>query len=125
MYRVISMALFLIISLPSRAQDVCQIIAGSSVIADDGTFLGELSNPYAPDSIFNEFGDYGSEYSSTSIWNQYGSYGGKYSPQSPFNRYSSSPPVLVKRGKAIAYLSVNNALDPALNPYSLKSCEFY
>ncbi len=62
------------------------------------------------ESIFNEYGTYGSEYSSDSIWNEYGPYGGEYSSNSPFNSYISAPPVLVKNGRAIAYLRVNKFL---------------
>ena len=106
------------------AQDLCQLIAGASVIADDGTFLGKLTSEYSSDSILNEYGTYGSPYSSNSIWNEYGQYGGAYSSLSPFNAYTSTPPILVKRGKVIALLTVNKSLRGALNPYIVKSCEF-
>lgn len=109
---------------PAHAQDLCQLIAGASVVADDGKFLGKLSNRYSSDSILNEYGTHGSPYSSESIWNQYSTYGSQYSSSSPFNQYTSSPPMLIKGGKVIALLTVNKTVRGALNPYLVKSCEF-
>lgn len=109
----------------SSGIDICQYVSGASILADDGKYLGKISSEYASESIFNEYGTYGSEYSSDSIWNTYGSYGGKYATGSPFNPYSSVPPILVKNGQLIAYLSVNKALNGAINPYFLKTCTFY
>lgn len=89
--------------------------------ADDGTFLGKLNpNQYDSDSIFNEYGGYGSTYSPTSIFNEYGSYGGEYSSLSPFNEYTSSPPKIIVNGKAIAHLTVNEYLNPRVNPKKIK-----
>ena len=62
---------------------------------------------------------------SDSIWNEYGPYGGEYSSNSPFNAYTSTPPALVKNGRAIAHLTVNKLLEAPVNPYFLKSCTFY
>jgi hypothetical protein len=60
-----------------------------AVIAPDGKYLGDLSaNPYAPNSISNEYGRYGSPYSPDSINNPYGEYGSRYSPKSPNNPYA-------------------------------------
>jgi hypothetical protein len=95
---------------PASGQKLCDQIAGASVIADDGTFLGKLENSYSLDSILNEYGSHGSPYSSESIWNEYGQYGGQYSS--------------LKGGKVIARLSVNRLLRGALNPYIVKSCGF-
>ena len=80
-----------------RAQDVCSVLAGASVIADDGRFLGKVSSDFDAQSIFNEFGTYGSEFSAKSIWNQFGKYGGEFSPLSPFNKFSTTPPAIRKR----------------------------
>lgn len=114
----------LVLASAARAQDLCQLIEGASVIADDGKFLGKVANQYSSDSILNEYGTHGSPYSSDSIWNQYGQYGGAYSSLSPFNPNTSSPPMLIKRGKVIALLSVNKSFRGALNPYIVKSCDF-
>src|SRR5687767_8185267 len=107
--------MFVLVSAPLNAQELCQLIAGASVVANDGKFLGRLTSSYSADSILNQYGTHGSEYSSESIWNQYGQYGGQYSNQSPFNQYTSTPPLLVKAGKAIARLTVNRNLRGALN----------
>ena len=106
------------------AQSACEIIAGCTIIADDGTLLGRLTNSYSADSILNEYGTHGSTYSSNSIWNEYGTYGGKYSNQSPFNEYTSTPPMIIKQGRPIARLTVNKSLRGALNPYVVKTCDF-
>ncbi len=123
--RSLIFTLFLCASAVGHTQDLCQIISGASVIADDGKFLGKLNSQYSSDSILNEYGTHGSQYSSDSIWNQYGTYGSAYSSLSPFNQYASTPPVLVKGGKVIALLTANKNLRGAVNPYVIKSCEFY
>jgi hypothetical protein len=117
----------LLVALASNiviAQSACDIIAGGTIIADDGTLLGRLTNSYSADSILNEYGTHGSTYSTKSIWNEYGTYGGKYSNQSPFNEYTSTPPTIIKNGRAIARLTVNKSLRGALNPYVVKTCDF-
>lgn len=123
--RSLIFSVLLCVSGIGHAQELCQIIAGASVVADDGKFLGKLTSKYTSDSILNEYGTHGSKYSSDSIWNQYGTYGGAYSSLSPFNQYTSTPPVLVKEGKVIARLTLNKYLQGALNPYVVNSCEFY
>lgn len=93
-------------------------IRGAKLVAQDdkNTFLGSFESSYASNSIFNEYGSFGSEYSSTSIWNEYGRFGGKYSAYSPFNNYSSTPPMIIKSGKVIGYLTTNKSMPGALNP---------
>ena len=108
----------------AHGQNVCDVIAGATLVADDGTLLGRLTNSYSSDSILNEYGTHGSQYSSKSIWNQYGAYGGQYSSQSPFNPNTSTPPLLIKDGQIIARVTVNNSVSGALNPYIVKTCTF-
>jgi len=84
----------------SNSQDLCTYASGSTIIANDGKYLGKVSSRYDSESILNTYGSYGSEYSSDSIWNKYSSYGSEYSNNSPFNSYSSTPPVLVKKWKS-------------------------
>lgn len=117
--------IFLVSVSPSRAQDVCEIISGAAIVAQDGQYLGRIASNYDSESVLNEHGQYGSKYSSNSIWNEYGTYGGQYSSNSPFNPYTSSPPIVIKNGKTIAYLTVNKIMSAALNPYVLKTCTFY
>ena len=47
--------------------DMCALVAGAVVIADDGKFLGTLKNQHVADSILNEYGSHGSPYGSESI----------------------------------------------------------
>ena len=71
-------------------------LSGCHIVANDGQFLGMITpNEFAPDSILNEFGDYGSEFSSTSIFNEFGDYGGEFSKLSPFNEFTPTPPQVI------------------------------
>ena len=101
---------------------VHEIFNGASVITDDGeqTFLGKIDSAAVSDSIFNEFGRYGSEFGAKSIWNEFGRYGSEFSTYSPFNEFTSSPPFIVKNGKVIGHLTVNDVLQGAVDPNWLK-----
>ena len=107
----------------AQAQSLCQTLQGAYIIANDGTMLGKISSSFDNESILNEFGSYGGEFSSNSIWNEFGSYGGEFSSLSPFNKFTSTPPLIVMDGKAVAYLSVTKRTVATVNPYFLKSCE--
>src|SRR5438132_370128 len=89
--------------------ELCPRLSGASIIAqdDESTFLGTISSKFQSNSIFNQFGTHGSQFSSESIWNEFSQYGSEFSSYSPFNRFSNTPPVIVKGGEVIAYLSVN------------------
>ena len=112
------------ITVLAPPQNICTLIAGASVVANDGTYLGRLTNRFDSQSIYNEFGTYGSQYSSLSIYNPYGTYGSKYSSKSPWNPYTSTPPVLVKNGSAIAYFTVNTFKTPRVSPSYAETCSF-
>jgi hypothetical protein len=104
----------------------CSQVAGANVVAQDGgnTFLGSVKNSFSSDSIFNDFGTYGSEFSSDSIWNEFSTFGNEFSSYSPFNDFTTTPPLLVKAGQVIGYLSSNGALARSISPNLLKSlCE--
>jgi len=96
---------------------------GALIVADDGegTFLGKIGSTVASESIFNPVGRHGSTVASQSIWNEVGRYGGKVSRLSPFNPVTSSPPLIVKDGKVVGRLTVNEVLLDAVNPYLLKA----
>lgn len=96
-------------------------LSGGIVIAEDGTYLGKITNRYDIESIFNGYGNYGSPYSSKSIWNKYSTYGGEFSSFSPLNQYTNTPPKIYKNGIFIGYLSVNKYLANSFNPYTLSS----
>lgn len=106
----------------TQAQSICHQLAGAFIVAQDGKYLGKISSQFDTDSVLNEFGKHGSEFSSESIWNEFGPYGGQFSSNSPFNEFSSKPPLIIKNGQRLGYLSVVNASN-ALNPYVLKSCK--
>ena len=109
-----------------QANEVCSIVSGAKLIAQDGenTYLGEITSRYASDSIFNEYGRFGSEYNSSSIWNEYATFGSEYSSYSPFNEYSSTPPMMIKKGKIIGYLTANRSISASISPNLLKAlCE--
>ncbi len=87
------------------------------VVADDGQFLGVISDdPFDPDSLANAYGTYGSEFSSTSIWNPYGRYGNDFGFYSAYNPYTSTPPSIFIEGAFVAYLSKNYMLMSAIDP---------
>lgn len=121
---IIALALYLVIFVPNaKAEEVCGIVQGAVLIAqdDNNTYLGKITNSYDSDSIFNEYGTYGSEYNSESIWNQYATFGGDYSNYSPSNAYTSTPPMIIKNKKLIGYLSANKSINTSISPNLLKA----
>jgi hypothetical protein len=96
--------------------NLCQQIAGASVIAYDGQFLGRLAGELNSESIYNDLGPYGSTLSPTSIYNDLGQYGGKLSSMSPFNELASNPPILVRDGNFLAYFTVNQFKNAGSEP---------
>lgn len=87
------------------------------IIADDGTFLGEVSNnPIAPKSISNATGSYGSLIGTKSIFNNIGKYGSDISPHSPWNNLATSPPRVFQ---FIGYLTTNELKSPRIDSYAL------
>lgn len=102
---------------------VHEIFDGASIIANDSeqTFLGKIDSAVMGDSIFNEFGSYGSEFAAKSIWNEFGRYGSEFATYSPFNEFTSSPPLIVKNGRVIGYLTINDLLQGAVDPSWLKT----
>ena len=112
--------------LPAHAQDICSLVSGSVIVAQDSrnTVLGKITNSFDSDSIFNEFGTYGSEFSSDSIWNEFSTFGNEFNSESPFNEFSPSPPMIIKGGEVIGYLSVNKSIRSSISPNLLKvHCE--
>lgn len=105
------------------AEELCDIVKGAVLIAQDdkNTFLGNITNSYDSNSIFNEYGTYGSEYNSSSIWNQYATFGSEYSAYSPHNSFTSTPPMIIKNKKIIGYLSANKSIRSSITPNLLKA----
>ena len=103
--------------VPAMAQaNFCAQIDGAIIVSDSGDYLGKITNKFASDSIFNEFGTFGSKYQTKSIWNEYGENGSPYNANSWKNKFSSSPPKIVKNGAVIAILTVNKSIQGAINP---------
>ena len=124
MKSLIALLFFIHLLLPyAYAEEICDIVDGAVLIAqdDEDTFLGKFTNKYDTESIFNDYGTYGSKYSTKSIWNQYASFGSKYSTYSPHNPYTSTPPIIVKGGKIIGYLTANKSIDSSISPNLLKA----
>ena len=92
-------------------------ILGSQLKTPSGVFLGNVNrNKFDIDSLVNPHGQHGSRYSSESIFNQYSQYGSPYGTESPYNKFSTAPPMFVKGGETLGYLTVNQYLTPRLGP---------
>ena len=105
------------------SEDQVQILAldpNCCIEAADGTFLGTLRSKYDPESITNDYGQYGSEYAQTSMFNEYGPFGSAYSPTGAFNAYASEPPRIVLHGKVVAYVTANEFKTPRVDPQVLR-----
>lgn len=107
-----------------NAQDICETINGAKIIADDGQYLGKICNPFDNESIINKFGTYGNKFNPNSIWNEFGNYGNEFSNLSPFNEFTNKPPIILKNGVIIGYLTRNKNIKNAVDPYVLLTCEF-
>ena len=95
-------------------------LEGARIVADDGTFLGVITqNPFVDGSLANRYGDHGGKYASESILNRYGSYGSAFSAYSPFNRFSTTPPRVFVGDEFAAYLTANELMEPRVDPYAL------
>jgi|SRR5690554_1340943 len=108
------------------AEAICEVVRDAKIVAqdDENTYLGKVASRYGSDSIFNKYGDFGSRYSSKSIWNKYGDFGNQYGQYSPFNKHASQPPMLIKEGRIIGYLSANKSIESSISPNLLKAlCE--
>ncbi|UCD95331.1 MAG: hypothetical protein JSU69_04580 [Candidatus Zixiibacteriota bacterium] len=97
-------------------------LEGAKIVAADGTFLGIISTrPFDPDSIANEFGEYGNEFKPKSIFNEFGQYGNRLSSLSPFNPMAAAPPKISRDDRFVAYLTKNSFLSPRIDPDELLS----
>ena len=58
---IVSSLLAIVITSAAVAEEVCDVVKGSVIIAQDdqNTFLGKIASSFDSQSIFNEFGTYG------------------------------------------------------------------
>jgi hypothetical protein len=83
-------------------------ILGSQLRTPSGIFLGNVNrNKFDADSLINPYGTYGNRFAAESIFNKYSQYGSPYGTESPYNKFSTTPPVFVKDGGSLGYLTVN------------------
>lgn len=104
--------------------NICGQVAGASVIASDGTYLGRLTAPTDAESVYNPLGAYGSVTGAQSIYNSNGTYGSPSSLKSPWNPYTSTPPTLVKNSASIGAFTLNRLLSPRVSPSYPEYCTF-
>jgi uncharacterized protein YjdB len=102
----------------------CVGLAGGQVFAQDGQYLGRLTNQFDAQSILNQFGLYGGQFSSTSMYNQFSQYGGQFAALSAYNQFSTAPPQLFVSGRFAAYVTKNPFKLPGVDPNALRTCSF-
>ena len=98
-------------------------LKGAKIYAQDPakTYLGSLTGEVNNDSIFMQVGPYGNFMSNTSIWNIMSPFGNEIGEYSAFNPMSKKPPTMVKDGKVLGYITVNQSIDNRISPRFLKS----
>ncbi len=125
--RSILILALLILSTNSYAQIACFTLNGASVYSNESQpkYLGFFGNSYAGDSIMNQFGSYGSRYASSSVRNQFGTFGSNYSSLSANNSFTSTPPMIIKGGQLIGYLTANKYISNGVSLDQIDSlCTF-
>lgn len=104
----------------ANAQDrICRTFEGAIIINDDGEYIGKIARKSDPDSIFNQYGQFGSKYRSGSIWNEYGKNGNKLRSGSVFHPRATDSPVIIKNREIIGYLNTNKSRSDVVNPIEL------
>jgi len=90
----------------------CSDLHGASIFSQEAVpkYLGFIGGTDGPNSINNSFGSFGSNFSPDSVRNSYSTYGSDFTMFGVKNKRALWPPVIVKNGKSIAYLSLNTAL---------------
>ncbi|MEA9979450.1 MULTISPECIES: hypothetical protein [unclassified Pseudomonas] len=106
-------------------QQVCQIVKNATIVSQDSanTFLGKISSSYDTNSVFNEYGTYGNQYSGVSMWNNYSKFGNSFDPFSAFNTSSGRPPMIIRDGQVLGYLTLNTVIGNSLSPNALRGCK--
>ena len=127
--RVIAFFFFVIAIATTKVMAMtCTDLDGARVYSQETSpkYLGFFGDALAPDSIMNTYGTYGSSYNLSSVRNTFGSYGSTYGPFSANNSYSTTPPIIMKWGEVIGYLSTNNYIGSRVSLSQIDSvCTFY
>jgi len=111
-----------------EAQFTCADFDGAYVLGQDAsnTYLGFFGSEFAFESIMNPFGPYGSEFRSDSVRNEFGQFGSPFNTFSANNSFASFPPVILRRGDFIAYLTTNPLRRPGVSLADIDaSCNFF
>jgi hypothetical protein len=109
---------------PASTKDVpatCANLNGASVFSQEAApqFLGFFGSGTALNSINNPNGPYGASTSSLSVRNPNGPYGSSTSPFSARNQAATLPPIVVKYGLTIAFLTTNTTYATADYPFEV------
>ncbi len=96
------------------------IVQSSKPYLGEYRFLGRIEHKSNAESIFSDIGIYGTQYGMYSIWNESGVFGGNFSLYSAFSEIANKPPLIIKDGTVIGYLSVNKTQQGAMNPHLLR-----
>lgn len=91
--------------------------ADTYLVGQDGAYLGVVSSDqYAPESICNQYGQFGGSYAAKSVWNKYGQYGGDYALNGAYNPMAQKPPLVMQNGQMIGILTKNPNIEGGTDP---------
>ena len=102
----------------------CTGTPNAVIYAQDGVYLGSLTNPFDSQSILNWRGSFGSQFSSTSIYNTVSQYGSKVGAYSAYNPSTNTPPILFVGSMVATYVSKNTFKTPRVDPDAFKFCNY-
>ncbi len=102
--------------------EMCEIVRGGVIFAldEDVTYIGTITKPTDPDSIFNVAGPFGNKISPLSVWNTYGIFGDPHGEYSATNPDSKMPPIIYNNGTKIGRLTANESMGPWVKLKDLK-----
>ena len=115
---------FLPLTVDVNPRDICGRAAGSILLSGDDSpiFLGNVSAPGDPLSIFNPSGVYGSTTAALSMNNPTGRYGSVNSDYSARNPYAANPPFMSKNNIATYYGTLRSNEILGTTPQYLATC---
>ena len=101
-------------------------LEGAIILSQDEEYLGKItSNTLDSKSLGNELGKYGSEFESKSLFNKFSKYSDSFSNTSVFCDTATKPPLIILKGKVVAYLTINKSISPRANPFAVIGyCKF-